>query len=164
MPKKQDKETTPPADAPPSAAPAQYPEVTESRRLKTFLKEGEKRDASLESARLVQEIAGLEEEKKASASDYKARIEGKQARQTLLARLVIDGWEERPQKCAWYFECAGLDADGNKIYHPEQKALVRLDTNEVVEILAMTETDFASRELALGDEKKPEETDEEPIE
>lgn len=150
MPKKQT------ADSPTTETHkiAEYPEVTESRSLKTYLNDKEKRDAALENARLVQSIASLEEDKKASASSYKAKIEEKQARQTQLSRLVIDGWEDRQQKCAWYFECAGLDNDGKKIYHPEQKALVRLDTNEVVEVVAMDEEDFQRRELALGDEAK----------
>lgn len=142
------------------ATPTAYPEVTEARSLKTYLNDKEKRDASLESARLVQEISGLEEDKKASASDYKARIEGRQARQTHLARLVIDGWEDRSIKCEWRFECAGLDDSGKPIYHPEQKCLVRTDTNEVVEVTGMMEADFQRRELALGDKDKAKEGEE----
>jgi hypothetical protein len=130
---------------------SQYPEVTETRTLKTVLDAKEITDASMENARLVREIGALEDAKKASASSYKARIEEKQARQGYLSGLVIEGWEDRQQKCYWIFETAGKDASGELIPHPENKTLIRQDTGEVVEVAKMTQNDFDSKELPLGD-------------
>lgn len=144
----------------PLASPlVSYPETTETRTLKVILPDKEKNEASMESARLVREISAIEDQKKASASSYKARIEEKQARQNYLAGLVIEGWEERSVKCRWCFECSGIDVNGREIYHPNQKALIRCDTNEVVEVVAMTEADFESKELALGGDNQSAETD-----
>ena len=50
-------------------------------------------------------------------------------------------------KCHWRFECAGLDsATGAPIFHPDKKALIREDTNEVVEVRDISEDE---RQLAL---------------
>ncbi|WP_038164884.1 hypothetical protein [Verrucomicrobium sp. BvORR106] len=137
----------------PTLVPTAYREVTESRVLKVKLSPKELEENTQELARSVNDIQRIEEEKKSSASRYKAEIEEKQARQGRLSQLIQDGWDERGVKCHWHFECSGKDADGNLIYHPEMKALVRSDTGEVVETKSMSETDFENKELALTDKK-----------
>lgn len=144
------------APEPPATPPlAVWREVTENRVLKTTLKPKEIEECSQELARTVGEIARLDDDKKASASRYKGMIEEKQARQGHLATLIRDKWEDRSQKCKWEFECAGKDADGALIFHPEKKALIRIDSGEVVEVVTMTEQDQQNRELPLGEAQPP---------
>jgi hypothetical protein len=135
--------------------PGVYPQQTETRYLKVPLSTPEVANYSQEAARLVREIGDLEQEKKAVTSDFKAKIEDKGTRQSAIAKMILDGYQEKRVNCEWMFECAGLDTTtGKPILHPEQKALIRMDTNEVVEVCAMTDQDFNKRELAISD--KPE--------
>ena len=147
----------------PEPIPTAYREVTENRALKVILSQKEREEHTQELARSIGDITNLEEDKKASASRYKAQIEEKQARQNRLSTLIQHGWDERSVKCAWHFETSGKDADGNIIYHPEHKSLIREDTGEVVEVKPMSEADFENKELALlpasSEESDDDETD-----
>ena len=141
---------TKPDPAPVAAVPTAYRECLESRTLKVVISPREHDDNTQELARTIREVSQLEEDKKASAGNYKAKIEEKQARQSRLSRLITDKWDERSTKCHWHFESAGKNTEtGELIYHPENKTLIRDDTGEVVEVVAMTKADFEMKELAL---------------
>lgn len=116
-----------------------WPESTEKRCLRCDVSPKEATDYGREQSELIKEIDRLEEAKKASASQYKAQIDEKGARARRLAAYITDGWQEKDVQCEWWFECAGIDNQtGERIYHPEKKALVRMDTYEVVEVLEIT--------------------------
>ena len=138
------------------AAPTQmnWTPKTETRCLRCDLNPTDRNKYGRESAELVHAITRLEDQKKASASSYKAGIDEKSARLKRISGYVSEGWEERQIKCEWRFECSGIDStSGEPIYHPEKKALIRLDTNEVIEVCDITNEE---RQMALPmDEQKP---------
>jgi hypothetical protein len=134
--------------------PGVYPQQTETRYLKVPLSTAEVANYSQEAARLVREIGDLENEKKAVMDGFKSRISDRQTRQVDISKMILDGYQEKRVECEWLFECAGLETNTNKaIVHPEQKTLVRKDTNEVVEVAQMTDQDFNKRELAIEEQK-----------
>lgn len=145
---------TPPAEPAPAETPTpQWPESTEKRHLRCELRSIERDKYGRESADLVHKIVRLEDQKKASASSYKAAIDEQSARLKRISGYISEGWEEREVKCEWRYECSGIDSEtGDPIYHPEKKALIRLDTNEVVEVCDITNDE---RQLALPIETKP---------
>jgi len=115
---------------------------TETRILRCRVNSEETNILAKEQSEIIQQVARLEDAKKASASEYKARIEEKQARGSRIA-----GKTDREVKCEWYFECSGFDSHtGERIYHPEKKALVRLDTLELIEVKDITNEE---RQMAL---------------
>lgn len=121
--------------------------ASEKRVLRCDLAPQEVASYAKQQAELIQEIDRLEDQKKASASHYKALIEEKQARGRRIAAYITDGWQEKDVLCEWRYECAGYDAHaGQFIYHPEKKALVRLDTEGVVEVRDITSEE---RQMAL---------------
>jgi len=141
------------------AAPTQmnWPEKTETRVLRCELNPTDRDKYGRESAELVHAITRLEDQKKASASSYKAGIDEKAARLKRISGYVTEGWEERQIKCEWLYECSGIDSTtGEPIYHPEKKALVRRDTNEVIEV---TDISNDERQMALPIEEKPAEAE-----
>jgi hypothetical protein len=124
-----------------------WPEATETRNLRCRVNSEETNILAKEQSEIIQQIARLEDAKKASGSEYKARIEEKQARGSRIAGIIITGETDREVKCEWYFECSGFDTHtGERIYHPEKKALVRLDTLEVIEVKDITNDE---RQMAL---------------
>ncbi|MEN3940696.1 hypothetical protein WJU23_05325 [Prosthecobacter sp. SYSU 5D2] len=124
-----------------------WPESQEHRILRCDLSEKETQIYGKEQAELHQEIDSLEEEKKSSASNYKARIEEKGARARRIGNYITSGWQEKDVQCSWIYETAGRDqATGEMIFHPEKKSLVRDDTGEVVEIREITNEE---RQMAL---------------
>ena len=149
MAKKPKDEPTPKtaADLSPEERQLHYPETTETRSLKVNISLDERNGYASELAKTVQETARVEDEKKASASHFKGVLDELGARQRRISQIISDGHEFRPVKCQWSFECAGVTADGDRIFHPEKKALVRLDTYEVVTVETMTEQD---RQPLLG--------------
>ena len=84
-----------------------WPESTEKRMLRCNLLESERRDYGHEQSELIQEVDQLEEQKKASASHYKALIEEKGARARRIAGYITSGWREKDVQCEWYYECSG---------------------------------------------------------
>jgi hypothetical protein len=137
------KTATPPTEEP----TPQWPESTEKRHLRCELKPTDRDRYGRESADLVHKIVRLEDQKKASASSYKAAIDEQSARLKRISGYVSEGWEEREVQCQWMYESSGIDtATGESIYHPEKKALIRLDTKEVVEVRDITNDE---RQLAL---------------
>lgn len=152
------KKTAPSTPELPTASDASpslhWPEKTETRCLRCDLSPTDRDKYGRESAELVHAITRLEDQKKASASSYKAGIDEKAARLKRISGYVTEGWEERPIKCEWRFECSGIDsATGEPIYHPEKKALVRLDTMEVIEVCDISGDE---RQMALPmEEQKP---------
>lgn len=141
----------------PAAAPRyDWPDQQEKRHLMVTLNRSELEQASRQLAETVPTINRLTTEAKASASGWKARIEAQEIEQSRLSEIVTNGKEERQVACSWAFECSGVDsATGERIYHPEKKALIRDDTGEVVEVRDITSDD---RQMAL----LPEETEAEP--
>lgn len=135
--------------APPSF---NWPESTQKKHLRCELNNIDRLAYCDESAVLVEQIEQLEDQKKASASQYKSYIEEKAARLSRVSSYVRNGWEEREVSCYWIYECSGLESDGTPIYHPEKKTLVRDDTGEAVEIREITQEE---RQLALPLEGEP---------
>lgn len=129
-----------------------WPEATEKKYLRCELHDKERLAYCDESATLVERIEQLEDQKKASASQYKSAIEEKAARLSRVSSYIRNGWEEREVSCHWRYECSGLEPDGTPIFHPEKKTLVRDDTGEAVEIREITQEE---RQLALPLEGEP---------
>lgn len=127
--------------------------------LRFELSDKDRRDYGRRQADLVTEIDGLNDSKKASAAQYKADIELREGELRSIASRVRSGHEERRIKCQWRFECAGLEADGTPIYHPEKKALIRLDSDVVVEVRDITDEE-RQISLPLDESEQPEDTDE----
>lgn len=124
-----------------------WPEATETRNLRCIVKPDEIQQLAREQSEIIQQVATLEDQKKASASEYKARIEEKQGRGSRIAGIIISGQTDREVKCSWRFETCGIDAaSGEMIYHPEKKTLIREDTGEVVEVRDITQDE---RQMAL---------------
>lgn len=136
-----------------------WPESTEKRSLFVTLKPAELEATSRLLAQTVPQIANLEREAKSSASSWKSRIELVQCEQNRLSCIVSEGKEERPVECEWVFECCGIDvASGNRIHHPEKKALFRKDTGEFIEARDITSEE---RQMSLIAEEQPAKEDEE---
>lgn len=124
-----------------------WPESTETKYLRCDLQPHEATAYGKEQSEIVQEIDRLENQKKASASEYKARIEEKSARARRLAGYIVSGWQEKEVKCTWHYECCGFDSTTKEpIYHPEKKTLVRDDTGQAVETRDITQEE---RQMAL---------------
>jgi len=120
--------------APPAPAYS-WPEKKEKRHLFVDLKPDELSEASRRLAETVPHIQQLESAMKASAAQHKSGIQAVEVEQNRLSGLVTQKKEERPVECEWIYECSGFDAGtGNKIFHPEKKTLIRLDTGKVVEV------------------------------
>lgn len=146
-----------PAEAPvvetPEPPQQVWPPATEKRHLRCRLAPNEATAYGREQSELIQQIDRLEDQKKASASEYKARIEEKSARARRLAGYITTGEEEREIGCTWIYEAAGFDTiTGQAIYHPEKKILVRDDTKEVVECKDITSQE---RQMALPLDPEP---------
>lgn len=129
-----------------------WPMAEEKKYLRCELDDKDRLKYCGESAALVETINQLEDQKKASASQYKAAIEEKQARLSRISGVIRSGWEERETECQWMYETAGIDANGMPIFHPEKKTLVRNDTLTVVEIRDITSEE---RQMALPLEEEP---------
>lgn len=138
-------EQTPPAPM--------WDEKTEHRILRCTLNPAEREKYGRESADLVHNITRLADQKKASASSYTAAIQEKSACLRRISGYISEGWEERKVDCRWIFECCGIDSvTGERVYHPEKKALIRTDTNEVIEITEITNEERQMAFPALEEE------------
>lgn len=145
---------TPLENAPP---PPRYswPESVEKRPLFVVLNQQELEMSARKLAQTVADICRLERDAKASASQWKARIETVCAEQAHLSTIVTEGREERPIECQWIYETAGADAaTGEMIFHPDKKTLIRKDTNEVLEIRDISSDE---RQMSLLPEESPQE-------
>lgn len=147
MPKKQ-KQTTPEVTPVTPTAPdtLAWPAVGETRSLPCQLRPAELAEKADEQARHQLDLGKIEGEKKSAMSQFTARIDEKKSQLYTLAQVISDRSEYRSIKCEWRFEQAGFNAEGEPIYHPEQKTLVRLDTGAAVEVRAITEVE---RQLKL---------------
>lgn len=107
--------------------------------LKCVLTETEIKAAGAQLARSYSEITDLEDQKKSSASDFKARIDGSTAQASILARKIQNGYEFRDIECeeVWNWDEKSVD-------------VIRLDTFEVVKSRTMT-----AGELQQGLFEKP---------
>lgn len=139
----------------------EWPTHTERRPLFVVLNHNELAAFSRKLAETVPQIANLQRDAKASASQWKARIETVEVEQSRLSGIVSEGREERPVECVWIYECSGIDtASGERIHHPEKKALFRQDTMEVLEIRDIT-SDERQMSLLPEEEQQEEEQQEE---
>lgn len=130
-----------------------WPTSTEKRYLRCRLAPNEATAYGREQSELIQQIDRLEDQKKASASEYKARIEEKSARARRIAGYITTNEEEREIGCTWIYEAAGFDTStGHPIFHPEKKILIRDDTKEVIECKDITSQE---RQMALPLEPEP---------
>lgn len=127
-----------------------WPISKEVRTLPCRLTSSEIGDYNDELKQCLDEIGDLAAEKAAMASQYKARIEGKQLRVSQLANICSAKAEPREQTCLWVYEVDGVDRDGEKRFDPKMKTLFRVDLwigdeppmlGEVVETADITDTD-----------------------
>lgn len=147
--------TTPPAEpaATPTAPRYDWPQSIEPRPLFVTLAPREMEAISRQLAATVPQIGQLERDAKASASQWKARIETVQCQQDRLSGIVTEGREERPVECEWVFECCGVDSVTlQRMYHPEKKTLFRTDTWEPVETRDITSDE---RQMSLLPDEEP---------
>jgi hypothetical protein len=95
--------------------------------LKCVLTETEIKAAGAQLARSYSEITDLEDQKKSSASNFKARIDISTAQASILARKIQNGYEFR-------------DIDCEEVWNWDEKTVdvVRLDTFEVMKSRIMT--------------------------
>lgn len=162
MAKKPKSQETPQAEAQPekleNAPPGprySWPDSTEKRPLFVTLNTNELEASARKLATTVGDIGRLERDAKASAQQWKAKIETVKAQQEHLSCIVQEGREERPVECRWLFEAAGFDsASGEIVFHPEKKTLIRTDTNEVLEIRDITSDE---RQMSLLPDEPPQE-------
>jgi hypothetical protein len=131
-----------------------WPDNKEKRRLEVQLMTQERLMLAEENARLGSQVDQLEEDKKASASRYKADIEARQSMIRCNNTYIASGKRDKDVDCEWIYEIAGFDSDGNQIEHPDKKTLIRLDNGEVVEIRDISENE---RQAALPLEDAAEE-------
>lgn len=104
----------------------------ETKLCKEFLKHDFTQDEILEKgtelARINAEKNGIENEKKAVTSSFKAKIDAKDAEIQELSNHINNGFEHR------YVQCRVQYNDPNTGY----KTIVRLDTGEIVRKESMT--------------------------
>lgn len=132
---------------------ASWREVTEDRKFNIDFTSEERDKLTNELVEVIKEIGSLEDSKKSAASSYKAKIDDATVHRDTIIDSIEKGSKEVKVSCRWAFQCSGLDENDNEIFHPEMKALIRADTNEVVEVIHMIEKDFENQELALDDQK-----------
>ncbi|OZI09972.1 hypothetical protein BWI93_01125 [Siphonobacter sp. BAB-5385] len=70
-------------------------ELKEYVEIKYFYSQEEKNNLAISLAEKTVEKSELEEEKKASGSQYKSKIDGLAANMNILSRQIKDGWEHR---------------------------------------------------------------------
>lgn len=95
--------------------------------LPVFLTDVELGSYSKEQADLWREWGKLNQQKKDSAKAYGDAIKRVEDKLDGITRIVEEGSEERPVKCAWMFD-----------YPQNEKILVRLDVNKIVELRTLT--------------------------
>ena len=131
---------------------ADWPESTETRELNVSLTD----DQIIEQSRVLidklREVETLTAAKKASADNYKTRIEEVEQKIEDVSIVVKSGKDRRQVPCRWLWQTNNFDASGAAIFHSEMKTLIREDTGEVVEVKPIT---FEDRQvnLPLGDEE-----------
>lgn len=119
-------ETPPPDDQP--GQPEENRRIQAcTQRLRYNFSKDEIFEKGKTMAHLSSELSDLEEEKKAVASDFKAKIEAKKASISLMGNHINNGYEYREVEC----EVTMNDPT------PGMKTVVRKDTNEVVETIPM---------------------------
>ncbi len=115
----------------------------ETRTLKCKLTDEEIREASDCLARTLDELEMLEDEQQKIKSDFKARIEEKDAQTRVQKNLVRDKYAFRPVRCTLTLNYSTLRA-----------ITTRDDTGEVITDRAMNEEE---KQLALPFDGEPEE-------
>lgn len=103
-------------------------------KLKVILTDKEIREAGSSLAMLYAQISTLEDDKKTSASDFKARIDAASAQATVQSNLIRNGYDYK-------------DIDCEEIWDYDEKvvSVVRLDTGEQIRSRIMT-----AKELQQG--------------
>lgn len=135
-------------------APAQEEPKTEeitkvysTEYLKCPFTQDELNKLASDMARFYMDKTNFEADKKAVASDYKAKIEAADARINEIAVHLSTGFEMRTIKCE-----LSKDFEERKVY------TYRMDTGELVETRDMTDSEMQmSFRLAEGEDSEPEE-------
>ena len=117
--------------------------------LECILTEKEIATYSGELARLTQEQAEIESRKKQITADFKAKIDACIATTRVIARKVSSGKEMRDVEVRWDYN-----------YRENVKTLFRLDTGEIVDTKALTESE---RQMCLKLEEEAEQAEETEI-
>lgn len=106
----------------------------EVRELPCKLTEKERMDKAKLLAQSVTEKSEAEDQRKAMASDYKAKIDGMEAQIQRLSGHVTTGMESRRVDCVWEFD---LDR--------KTKFLIRTDTGETVSQARLTQDELQAK-------------------
>lgn len=103
-----------------------------SRYLRHDYTDQEMKDLSKHLNAALKEKKSLESTKKSVMSDYKARIDYKTAELDSISLQCSQGWEDRDTECTVYFNTPKTG----------MKRVVRDDSGEIVEELAMTKQEM----------------------
>lgn len=95
-------------------------------------------------ARLHQEYIDIEHKKKTEADRFKDELESVDGRSSHLASIIREGSERREVECQWRY-----------LFETNSKELVRMDSGEIVETLAIT-ADERQLMLQMDQEKETE--------
>lgn len=127
---------------------------TEKRTLRVDLTDKERVAMSTDLVRAIQARDEAEEEKGEVMAQYKADIERHAAQVSKVARVLANGFEMREVEC----RVTPLEGDEAAKYPDPQIVVVRTDTNEVVQVRAMTEEE-RQQALPLGKDEPAVEND-----
>ena len=97
------------------------------RDLKVILTEDELKDIGKKQAQAVKQKSSIEWEFGVVKNEWKKKINDQEKIVHKCAELVNDGFEVRPVNCQWRYS-----------WDENRKDLIRLDTGEIVETLAIT--------------------------
>lgn len=109
----------------------EQPEVIETIDAPHKFTDPERLELANTLAQATQKLTGLEEDKKRITSDFKAQIDGEQARANSVATKLNNGYELRQTECRLLF----FPKKGVKQYY-------RLDNGELVKEATMSSGDF----------------------
>lgn len=138
---------------PPPDTDWRWPESTEHRELIVAHDDHARSEIALAMGEIQRRKEDVESEKKASNSEFKARLDDLEERMSKHAATLKAGGEKQDVRCRWVFEVSGLDSAGQWMRHPEYKCLVREDTGEVVHTVKITEADRQATLDLSGDDE-----------
>ena len=101
---------------------------SETRTLSVVLTEEELQRAMVDLSTTCRDEDNVEDEKKSVVKQYASRLEGIAAVRKLLVQKIQSRSEPRPVECEWRPD-----------YKRGNKALLRLDTFEAVEVIPLTD-------------------------
>jgi DUF1365 family protein len=105
-----------------------------NKELPVKLTQTEMLDKAKELSRANQDIVSLESSMKSMASEFKSKIQGKEAEIDILSQAISNGYEYRPVECYWDYDWKG-----------GKKHLVRTDTGESVRVEDISQSERQGR-------------------